>query len=137
MKFFKIKFFILLFSIFISIVILVIFEPILTADTLIFPYSIHPFDIVKSYPQVWYNIKVIFCINLFISNFLILNSMSIFFKFNKHINLKKPKLNVVYPQNLSRINLLIGTNSKTQEKIFIPEKGLYQNILVTGTIGSR
>ena len=88
MKFFKLKFFILLFSIFISIIILIIFEPILTTDTLIFPYSIHPFDIVKSYPQFWYNIKIAFCINLFISNFLLLNAMSVFFKFNKHIKLK-------------------------------------------------
>ena len=32
-------------------------------------------------------------------------------------------------------SLLIGNDEKNN-KIFIPEKGLYQNILVTGTIGS-
>ena len=61
--------------------------------------------------------------------------MSVFFKFTKHINSKKSKL--LHTQDNSNFRLLIGTNSITQEKIFIPEKGLYQNILVTGTIGSR
>ncbi len=136
MKFFKLKFFILLFSIFISVIILTIFEPILNADTLIFPYSLHPFDIAKNYPQIWYNTKVIFRINLFISDFLILNSISTFLKFNKHLKVKK-KNKVISVENISSFNLLIGINSDTQEKIFIPEKGLYQNILVTGTIGSR
>lgn len=34
------------------------------------------------------------------------------------------------------INLLIGNNLSSGEPVYIPEKGLYQNILITGTIGS-
>jgi len=33
--------------------------------------------------------------------------------------------------------LLVGINSDNQKQVFIPERGLYQNVLVTGTIGSR
>lgn len=40
-------------------------------------------------------------------------------------------------EDIDTIKLLIGTNSESKENIFITEKGLYQNILVTGTIGSR
>lgn len=66
---------------------------------------------------------IIFC---FLSHFIILN---IFFKklnlfnFNKSISFT------------SQLNLLIGKNLNN-ENIYIPEKSLYQNILVTGSIGS-
>lgn len=136
LKFLKTKFFILLFSIFISIIFIVIFKPILSAKDIIFPYSIHPFSISKSYPTVWLYIKIIYCLNLFIVNFLFLNSITSYFKINK-----KPKIISTSKkeiiENIDTIKLLIGDNSETKEKIFISEKGLYQNILVTGTIGSR
>lgn len=136
MKFLKSKFFVLLFSIFISIIILLVFEPILTADTLIFPYAVHPFDIVNSFPKLWNYIKIAYCVTLFISSFFILNSINIFFKFNKVPKTnKKPKSNNIVEKN--NFSLLIGNNANTYEKVFIPEKGLYQNILITGTIGSR
>ncbi len=139
MKFLKSKFYILLFSIFISVIVLLIFEPILTADTLIFPYAVHPFDIVNSFPKLWNYIKISYCVNLFISTFFILNSISIFFKFNKipKINKNTKSSNIDNTQRNDGFSLLIGNNSNTDEQVFIPEKGLYQNILITGTIGSR
>ena len=36
----------------------------------------------------------------------------------------------------SNIFLTLGKDTKTNEEVIIPEKGLYQNILVTGTIGT-
>jgi len=36
----------------------------------------------------------------------------------------------------TELNLLIGKNLSTNQYIYIPEKGLYQNILITGSIGS-
>ena len=39
--------------------------------------------------------------------------------------------------NKNNLNLLLGINPDNQKQIFITEKGLYQNILITGTIGSR
>lgn len=36
----------------------------------------------------------------------------------------------------NKLNLLIGQDEKTNNKIYVPESGLYQNFLITGTIGS-
>lgn len=136
LKFLKSKFFILLFSIFISIILLIIFKPILTAQDVTFPYSIHPFSISKSYPTVWLYIKIIYFLNLFIVNFLFVNSITSYFKFNKKSKITNTNKKETIESD-DNIRLLIGDNSETKEKIFISEKGLYQNILVTGTIGSR
>lgn len=136
LKFLKTKFFILLFSVFISIIFLIIFKPILTAKDIIFPYSIHPFNISKTYPIVWLYIKIIYCSNLFIINFLFVNSITSYFKINK----KSKIININKTEKIECddiIKLLLGTNSESKENVFITEKGLYQNILVTGTIGSR
>ena len=70
--------------------------------------------------------KLFFIIFCFLSHFIILN---IFFKklnlfnFNKSLSFT------------SQLNLLIGKNLNN-ENIYIPAKSLYQNILVTGSIGS-
>jgi len=138
LKFLKTKFIVFLLSLLFSTLFLLFFKPILTTYSLIFPYSVHPFDIAKDYPKIWLYIKLIYCFNLFITIFLIFNSISVHFKFNK-ANIKKKyfKNNSVDIQNANSFNLLIGTNPINNEEIYIPEKGLYQNILVTGTIGSR
>lgn len=136
MKFFRKLLILLLLSIIFTFLILIFFIPILAAKNLIFPYSIHPFDIVQTYPKAWFYIKMIYCFNLFITIFLTFNSISIFFKINK-----KPKKSADFDtsvfENKNSLNLLVGINKGEQKQVFIPEKGLYQNILVTGTIGSR
>ena len=38
--------------------------------------------------------------------------------------------------NQNKLQLLIGKNKNTKKAIYVPEKGLYQNFLITGTIGS-
>ena len=37
---------------------------------------------------------------------------------------------------LDDISLEVGISTNTNQKVYIPEKGLYQNILITGTIGT-
>ena len=138
MNFIKSKLIVFLITTSIFVVFLLFLIPILSTNSLIFPYSVHPFDIVKSFPKLWLYIKVIYCVNLFITIFLITNSIYIHFKYNK-INTKKTNYNSIktdYEDNNS-FNLLIGTNYINNDKIYVSEKGLYQNILVTGTIGSR
>ena len=135
MKYFRKILILLLLSIFFTFLILIFFLPILTAKNLIFPYSIHPFDIAQDYPKAWFYMKIFYCFSLFITVFLTLNSLSIFFNFKR-----KPKKKENVDENLinkNNLNLLVGINSDNQKQVFIPEKGLYQNILVTGTIGSR
>ena len=124
-----------LLSIFFTFLILIFFKPILTATNLIFPYALHPFDIAHDYPIAWFYIKIFYCFSLFVTVFLTLNSLSIFFNFRK-----KPKKKENTDEDLinkNNLNLLVGINPDNQKQVFITEKGLYQNILVTGTIGSR
>ncbi|MDO5555938.1 MAG: hypothetical protein Q4G09_04725 [Clostridia bacterium] len=73
--------------------------------------------------------------NSYISIFLILNSIFSFKqkKITKNIKSKKVNLNTLKDE----FHLFVGYNSLTQEEIVITEKSLYQNILITGTIGSR
>ncbi|MBQ2916924.1 MAG: hypothetical protein IJE59_01925 [Clostridia bacterium] len=135
MKIFRKILILFLLSTFFTFLILIFFKPILTATNVIFPYSLHPFDIAHNYPKAWFYIKTIYCFSLFVTVFLTLNSLSMFFNF-----IKKPKEKDNLNENIinkNNLNLLVGINPYNQKQIFIPEKGLYQNILVTGTIGSR
>ena len=74
---------------------------------------------------------------------IISNSIySILFKKNlkKHIRFKNSlfeKKKNIFSKNISNeLFLFVGNNSENNEKIFLPEKSLYQNILITGTIGT-
>lgn len=48
----------------------------------------------------------------------------------------KKSSNENYKNSTSPLNLLVGTTLKGYD-IILPEKALYQNFLITGTIGSR
>ena len=131
MKNFLIRFiFVLLFTFLYLFIFIIIFKPIFRADNVIFPYAIHPFDISSLYPNTWSiikNLSLVFCI---FSSSIISNSIySIFDKFilNDKNNSPKIKSDLNYTNELS---LLIGEN-ENHKKIYIPEKGLFQNILVT------
>ena len=121
----------------------IIFKPIYYANSLIFPYAIHPFDIVSVYPYTWYLLKKYYFITLTLSSLIILNKLfniiflnNLFKKFNffklsisnnnnKYLNDKK---------NQTDLSLFVGMSENTP--VYISEKGLYQNILITGTIGT-
>lgn len=111
-------------------VILWFFSPIFKAKSLIFPYAVHPFDICNLYPETWNFIKISYIILFLISYNILL------IKIFKKIYKKRPKIkkieNKIYDDSLK---LKIGTN-ENNELIEINENGLYQNIFITGTIGS-
>lgn len=112
-----------------------IFYPILNSSDLIFPYAIHKFNIVKQYPTVWNLIKMVYYISSYTSILIIVNSI---LTFRKKSIVKREKQGKTINKNIeNELNLFVGYNSITQQKIYIPEKSLYQNILITGTIGSR
>ena len=124
--------FIILFLFYLSI-IFTIFKPIIFAKSLIFPYAITPFNIIKLYPQTWNFILILFFISSSYSFILIyISFIKSFYKSQKPIssNLNFPK----YEPKSNKLYLKIGTVNN--ENIYIPEKGLFQNILITGTIGS-
>lgn len=106
------------------------FHSVLNAQSLIIPYSLEPFDICKKYPSVWYYLKLTYLATCFFSWTIIGNSIySIFFK---NISFRKSNKNIKLNKN--KLQLLIGNNE--DGKISIPEKSLFQNILITGTTGS-
>lgn len=86
---------------------------------------------------LWQNIKILFVLFAFLSvliismniSFSISNSRFIKSIFNKHKN-----------NNLERdsnsLQLVVGLNKEFGKTLAIPEYGLFQNILITGTIGS-
>lgn len=127
----KIFLFFLSFSI-VSILIFNIFKPIFYAKNLIFPYAINPFDIVTVYPETWTSLKHFYIWSFTISYLIIFIKISRLFRINnlKNIAHKNTNKNI----NENDISLLVGYNNN--QPIFITEKGLYQNILITGTIGT-
>ena len=125
--------FVFLLSLILLLCIMKIFQPILFSNSIIIPYSLHPFDICKKAPEAWLVIKSSYIVISFISFLIISNSIFLKF-FYKSNNSKKVETNTFIKNN--EINLYIGKEDTSNNKVFIPEKGLFQNILVTGTIGS-
>lgn len=108
-----------------------VFESIYTSKNIIITYAVHPFNICEEQPGIWSIIKfssiILYIFSQFILFFLI--SQKIFHK--KIIKLEENNIEM----NNSDLYLKIGFNNSNQ-LITIPKKSLYQNILITGTIGS-
>ena len=108
-----------------------IFSPIYYSENIIITYAVNPFNICEEQPVIWNIIKissiVFYIFSVFILFFYI--SKKIFCK--KIKNDKKNKISI-FPHELS---LLIGLD-KNNNFVEIPKKSLYQNILITGTIGT-
>ena len=112
-----------------------IFLKIFKSDEIIIRYAVNPYNIVDKQPQLWWGIKILFIVNYFIISIIFTEFISNMYENGES---KKKKMNNTIRSNgacENGLNVLIGKNTNN-EKIFIPEKGLYQNILVTGTIGS-
>mgnify|MGYP004542932899 FL=1 len=121
-----------LLAILLFIPILFVFKPIFLTSHLIIPYAIYPFDICIKAPIAWKYMKIIYCLCCYHVCFLFSNSIySLIFK-NK-IDTKVKKENV---KPNSGINLYLGNNALTNAPVYLTERGLYQNFLITGTIGT-
>ncbi len=113
---------------------IIIFFPIYLSNNLIFYYAIHPFNICKTYPIFWNNIKILFIIVYIFSSIIISNY--IYIKICKKENKNSiPNNHKKLDLSNSNFNLYIGYDQNNND-IYIPEKSLYQNILITGTIGT-
>ena len=90
--------------------------------------------------MLWKYIKISFIFTYFFSNIvfsLFLYNRIFIHIFNK--NSKKTKIlknKDFKPNNNSNLKLLVGKDLNTNHDVYIPESGLYQNFLITGTIGS-
>ena len=124
--------FVAIFLLIVAIINLFIFYPIYLSNIININFAVHPFNICEKYPDGWKLIKFVFIISSLISNFIISNIIYSFL-FNKSPNRKeKNKINTLDCDNL---NLKIGLTLENDE-IYLPVSGLYQNVLITGTIGS-
>ena len=155
------------YSIFLVLIILIYIglylyiHPIFQSNEVIFPYSLHPFNIVKEYPELWYKLIKIFNISnilvfitlnyVYISNILkqrekdrISNVNNVKTKINMNkkdnnmfnkIELKQQLKKTLKDIGSDNLNIFLGFNEK-QKPIFLKEKGLFQNILITGSIGT-
>lgn len=131
--FFILRFiFVTFLSLLIYFLIINFFNPIFEATSLKFPYAIHPFDICTKTPTVWFYIKLSFKITLIFNLFTFIYSiLSSLFP-----NKPKPKNQNHKSKKPKNLCLYVGNSFKNNTPIYLNEKGLYQNILVTGTIGS-
>lgn len=134
---------------FLCLVGYLVFSPLYYQKQVIIDYGIHPFDICIEQPIIWKYCKYWFIFTYIFASFFISNSIYLFFlKILSNIfpttqiqNHKKKKAKKVYSliepkSTIKNLELLIGQNEKTKEFIYLPEKSLYQNILITGTIGT-
>ena len=130
--------FIFCYSIFLCSIAFYLFYPLYISNEIIITYGIHPFNICNEYPKLWFYIKLFFIITFIFSNIIISNII-----YRNLINLKnicqkksKKNINKLNIINSSNLNLEIGRNPIDNSIIKIPEYGLYQNFLITGTIGT-
>ena len=123
------KFFIFIFSVFCSLIVslflLLFFKDILISNDFQVP-DIRVIKFFVSDEQVWNIVKLAFVSSLLISNFFISH-----FIINK---IFKTQNNISISQ-APDFGLLIGKDLNNNN-IYIPEKSMYQNILVVGSIGS-
>lgn len=126
--------FFLIFLILSSLITLIIFIPIFNSKSLIFPYAIHEFDIVEKYPDTWDIIKKLYVVVMLISYSILIYrflKQTLFWKSGLFIKHEQAKKN----EEEEKLNLMIGINEENKT-IRLKENGLYQNIFITGTIGS-
>ena len=124
----------ILFSLFFSaisfIVYWCIFSPIYYSEIITISFAVHPFNICEDQPLLWNIIK-----NSSVIFYLFSNLILFIFISTKIIRKKrKNKIKKIH-NNQNGLTLLVGKDLAENE-IYIPEKSLYQNILITGTIGS-
>lgn len=122
------------------------FYKIFILKTVIIKYAMTPFDICQKQPELWSNIKKIFIISYIFSAIIISNY--IYNLFNEIIKNRiknriknKKNNNKLIEEKINKnaeedLKINIGKNIKNNHNVCISQKGLYQNILITGTIGS-
>lgn len=118
-------------NIFIISLIIIIFLPfynIFNLDFIIIDLGIKKIYISDT---LFYLLKYWFIISYFLSSIIILLILN-----NQSPSVKHKSINLSPVPSSNELNLLVGFDPDTKKNIYIPEKGLYQNILITGTIGT-
>ena len=118
-----------------SIIMFLIFQEIFYSNNILIDFALHPFNICEKYPDLWNFIKISYVLS-FNTSILIISTLIYSVIFSKQKNNKSDNnLTNIDNKLNSELNLLVGTDA-SNNFVYISEKGLYQNILITGTIGS-
>ena len=122
------------------IIMFLFFKEIFFSNNILIDFALHPFNICEKYPDLWKFIKISYLISFSITLFVISNLIYaiIFSKDNIDKKIKNNNnLSLLNNSDISNedLNLLVGKDL-SDNSVYISEKGLYQNILITGTIGS-
>lgn len=115
----------------------IVFKPIYLANSITIPYSLNPYDICVRYPIAWTKIKLYFILFYILATCLCANAVySFLYKhcISKKITKNKKQNQSTIP-NSNTVSLFVGKN-ESDNLVVIPEKSLYQNIFISGTIGS-
>lgn len=123
-------------SLLLSILGFFLFYPIYTATSIIIPYSLHPYDICLMYPLVWKHIKYFFIFLYLTSSALCSNAIFSQLRQRKKVKSPLPTTPISLETPSCQGPLLFLGKNESHQLIFLPEKSLYQNILITGTIGT-
>ncbi len=107
--------------------VFILFKPILLSTTLHYHSHFKIFNFLIDNPFLWNTTKIVFVISYIFSLLILLNLIFSLFHKKSTFYCNKNKAPV--------FGLYVG-NNQNNNKVYIPEAGLYQNILVTGTIGS-
>ena len=123
------------------IIMSLFFKEIFFSNNIFIDFALHPFNICEKYPELWKFIKISYLISFSISVVIIFNFIYAIIFTKNYIDTpikNNSNSSLLNSDNISNetLSLLVGKNS-CDDNVYITEKGLYQNILITGTIGSR
>ena len=110
---------------------LILFNPILFSSASLLTSNLKIFNFILEDINLWHNFKIIYVIFLIFDSIIISNILYSKFLY-KLFTPNKIENNKNFSNELS---LLIGKNQDNR-LIYIPEKSLYQNMLITGGIGT-
>lgn len=123
------RFFFTVFFLVISLYILfILFKPLYIAPTITIDLPSGTFNISPEHSDLWEKFKILYLIFFILSNLIYSNVIYPIF-FNKNTN----KISKIQKSQMEDLHLNI-MNSSTNTPLIIPKEGLYQNILITGTI---
>ncbi len=105
--------------------------PLHTSHEIIISLGFNTFDICQNNLTLWNFLKTSFCFLYIFVNYLL-----IYILINNSKKYFNSKENNITKKTTKKINLLIGKEINSEKNIIISEKGLYQNFLITGTIGT-
>jgi len=123
--------FMLFFSFFSFLLIAILFAPIFNATSIFLPFSIYSHNICEEHPIFWNHFKNLYLLFHLLANLIYSHLLySLFFRKSKF---STDTTSIIPSKN--DLALFIG-NKLSGESIYLPESSLYQNILITGTIGT-